>query len=355
MPILDGRMERGRLGMARLEALRRLPPIAWALVLLLLLPGLVRFGPLAARYVGGHVPHEAVDTHPAPTPVTTAPTESRRATVVFTVTVPPIPTALDLLPVIDLTGSYSSSLVNVTRLLPELQRSLATKSDLRVGLASFMDDPCCGGERDDYPYRLDLPLTNSPSSLGDALGRLRAGDGGDNRESWLHAVDRAVKDAGFRDGASRIVLLSTDNDSHHRGDGSGSAAPTLDEVANSLRATGIRVIALLPRDHDAGDAVELAKRTGGSVQFVERSSSDLDRAIRAGLKAVHVDIEPVIRDGCPIDEAAFDPPRFEQVAAGTSAEVRLAYVAHPTTAPGEAPCTVDFGPAGTQSFEVKGP
>ncbi len=345
-----------RLRTAGLRRVRGRSILPLALLLLLLVPPLAAGLPKLAAQLPewpSDPPPPAVAAAPATTGV---PALAGVATTTrLIVSVPLTPAALDLVAVLDLTGSYAGTLPNVTRLLPELQRTLAAKSDLRVGLATFMDDPCCGGDSSDYPYRLDLGLTDQADALAKALKGLTAGAGGDPRESWLVAVSRAAKEVGFRPGASHVLLLSTDTDSHHRSDGSGSTGPDVDQVAETLRAAGVRVIALLPRDHDAKQAVELARRSGGTVQFVERSSEDLDDAILAGLESVHVDIEPSVVAGCPVHAPAFDPPRLENVGGGARVPMALTYEVAPDTRAGEHTCTVDLGPAGRQTFTVRVP
>ncbi len=258
---------------------------------------------------------------------------------------PTVPGNLEIHPVVDLSASYADDLTSATRLLPQVAERLASRTSLRMGLSSFIDEPE-RGEPADYAYREDLPLTDDPQRpLADALSRLEVGDGGDVPEPSLNAVLQAARGADWRPDATHLVVLMTDAPSSPGG-------PSVTEVAAALQAQDVRVVAVVPDRDDAPEAAQLAELTGGSVQRTDSSSSDLDEALLDGVGSLPVDVVPTLDDECPVDNVAFSPSRVDDAPGGTPISFRLALQIPPGTRPGEHRCTAHFGDGSSRPLTI---
>lgn len=151
---------------------------------------------------------------------------------------------IDIMFLVDTTGSYADDLPNFTAQAPAIMAALlAENSDIRFGLASFRDYPIHPfGLSDDYAYQLNQQLTTDTGLVQTAIAGLSTHDhaGDDAPESQLTALYQLAtgegqtvgsyvipKDQGaaFRGEATKLVLLWTDAGFHLPGDPGDSSYP----------------------------------------------------------------------------------------------------------------------------------
>ncbi len=116
----------------------------------------------------------------------------------------------------DLSGSFDGDLPNVRAQFSDLYDSLNDSVDANFGVASFVDKPFGGfGSSGDYVYNTDLAISDDKTSIQSVLDGLSTLDGGDGPESQIEAllqlaVRASTTEIGFRTGAQRVVVLTTD-------------------------------------------------------------------------------------------------------------------------------------------------
>jgi Mg-chelatase subunit ChlD len=162
------------------------------------------------------------------------------------------PAAMDLVLVIDTTGSMSDELTYLQAELDsviERVRRNAGNVDLRVGVIVYRD------EGDDYVVK-SAPLTADIGSVGQMLDAQQADGGGDEPE----AVDQAMAAAGrmqWRPDAAKALLFVADAPPHEEAMAATFAA------AEKLRSRGVQIVPV------AASGVE------DSAQYVMRSMAAL--------------------------------------------------------------------------------
>lgn len=257
------------------------------------------------------------------------------------VTFAAIPDELDLMLVMDVSGSYGDDIANLVDLGAGLAETVTKRSDARFGLVSFSDDPCCGGDGSDHAYRLVSALDADPDVWTEGIESLEVLSGGDEPESSLIALDRAATDpeVGFRRDATQVLVVATDADSH---DPSGSGYPGRSEreVIDTLRASGIVVVGAIPAASPTPVLDRVIAATGGTRVDAASDGSDLGEAILEGLREVRREVEPR-RVDCPAFDATFSPERLTAVP-GTRAQVTVTLRPTSTTRPGLHHCVVDL-------------
>ncbi len=222
---------------------------------------------------------------------------------------------LDLVLLQDLSGSFSGDLVTLRALAPDLFDSVtALGFDAAFGVASFIDKPVSGfgSTISSFPYRTDLPLTASRGDFLDTINGLDTQPGGDAAESQLEAllqVSLRDLEIGYRPGASRIVVLTTDAPFHVAGDlasvppnngdaildgdppGSGEDYPSVEQVRNALISAGIvPIFAVTSNRTDVYD--DLVTQLGvGAVVVLEADSSNIISVIE---ESVEISLSTVI-------------------------------------------------------------
>ncbi|MFO1532960.1 MAG: VWA domain-containing protein [Thermoplasmatota archaeon] len=127
----------------------------------------------------------------------------------------PAPTAIDLMFVVDATGSMSDELQYLTKEISGIVGQVAASypnADLRFGLTVYRD------HGDEYVVKA-LGFTPSLQTMQDRLAEQRAGGGGDYPEAMEEALAAAVH-ADWRGGAtSRLMFLVADAPPHEHGYG----------------------------------------------------------------------------------------------------------------------------------------
>lgn len=275
--------------------------------------------------VGGPVastedPGPGVD--PDSVSVQLAPGESVQVT--KEVVTPEIPPMLDVFLLEDETGSFGDDIANLKALAPAIWESIADSgTDFTFGVGGFRDYARgFWGGPNDWVYDLNQDLTTDKTAFVDGVNALTAGGGGDGPEGYLEAlhyiadashgpidsngdgdttddIDTPAGDApSWREGATRVVLLTTDNTGHVEGDAGGwpgHEGPLDLSLANTiaaLNAAEITVIGLTPSSISTVNA--LTSGTGGSVQSTSTSGDEIGDAILDGLSALPAEVTPSV-------------------------------------------------------------
>lgn len=241
---------------------------------------------------------------------------------------------IDLMILQDASGSFSDDVITVRNLLDDLFTEVrGIHSDSRFGASSFVDKPTSpfGSESSgDYVYSTDAKITGDTNAIKQAFEALEVRSGNDGPESQLEALYqialRTINDdgttttlddeIGFREGAMRIVVLTTDANYHKAGDhasagpnngdtvldgdpaGTGEDYPDVAQVKAALELANIYPIFAVTNSYQTvyGDLVTELGR--GDVVPLSSNSSDLISSITTGLDQYKADfIEDIIGTG----------------------------------------------------------
>ncbi|MDQ1700531.1 MAG: hypothetical protein QOG34_2394, partial [Frankiaceae bacterium] len=161
----------------------------------------------------------------------------RSTDVPYQLLLPRIPTPLDVMFLVDTTGSMQPVIDGLRQDITAIASALDVSGlDVQAGLGDFKDypDPYGGGDPTDYPYRRDAAIQRPGLSLQNAISNLTATGGGDGPESGLTALYQSTtgagdripahdfvppgQQAGYRAKALRLTVLATDSPFHRGGE-----------------------------------------------------------------------------------------------------------------------------------------
>ncbi|RUO76978.1 PKD domain-containing protein [Idiomarina seosinensis] len=202
-------------------------------------------------------------------------------TVTFTVPEDNVYDAVDIFFTVDVSGSYYDDLstfrTQATALIDEF---LSAGRDVQIGLSSFSEFPGYGGaDSTDYPFRLDLPLTNQSDNLIAALDELMIEFGGDSQESQYEALyQTASRESGWREGALPIIFLATDAPFHDADNESDYPGPGRTATLQRLQDNDIRVYGL-QSGGTIDEVLDVTEVTGGEAFLLSRNSSEIVDAV----------------------------------------------------------------------------
>lgn len=215
----------------------------------------------------------------------------------------PIP-QLDVVLVIDVTGSMSDIISEVTRsageivantrsLVPDAAFALATLADYPGGGGLFSLFTGYGGP-DDYPWRMEQDFTQDEAEIQTALNQIALKDGGDAPESYLRALYE-TQFLSWREGSRRIVLLfgdSTPHDPDPGRDGTENTADdlTLEGVISELVRDNITVLGIYTDEEVRSFYQTVAVRTGGQsfhLSHTEMVPQAIHQLLEATIARIH--------------------------------------------------------------------
>jgi hypothetical protein len=251
-----------------------------------------------------------------------------------TVHTPNLPPVLDVCLVVDLSGSYNDDLPNIKDLAPGIWDDIVAGgvTDLQFGLASFVDFPFSPwGFESDYAYRLDQQLTGTKATWVAAVNGMNTLSGGDDPESQYEALYQVATGAGndvagapddsgdiavgqdcdFREGATKVVMLTTDAPFHDAGDDGPFPYPGASQAdtQQALVDAGIKVIGL-KAPGAGGELDALAAATGGTTVSTASDSSDIATAILQALEEIEVEVSMTsncLAETGGVIDTTFDP------------------------------------------------
>ena len=181
---------------------------------------------------------------------------------------------VDLTFVIDTSGSMGSFIDAISSNITEFVNSLAAKGyDVNLAGVRYSDTLMGGGGTNDRAPSASGFYSNATFFLAGFLNPLTLDYGGDGPEDGLGGLTLAATEnafsPSFRDGASKVFVLVTDNTVKNTEDPTDTGAvQSLASVISSLVASNITVLAI---DRNAADVREIVEATGG-----ERFDIDTD-------------------------------------------------------------------------------
>lgn len=284
-----------------------------------------------------------------------------------TVTLPEVTPKIDVVLLVDLSGSYNNDLVNlqtqpggVDGLAAELFDGVCVEGvDCQFALASFVDFPFYPwghSPSGDYAYRLDQDFTTSRTDFVLAVDAMATKNGYDSPESQYEALfqvatgygrempltlDGGYTDAGeiepglnpdFRPDATKVVVITTDAGFHEEGDACVAYpyTPTFDvcsftypgadgpDTTDALLLAGIKVIGLTGGSATLSELDALATATGGASLLTTTDSSDIVTATLEGLEALTFEVTAEPDAACAPLEFDYDPASHSDVLGGES-------------------------------------
>ncbi len=204
---------------------------------------------------------------------------------------------VDLYLLQDLSGSFSDDVPNVQQAVADLIGKIKNgdfSADVHLGAGSFIDKPTGSlGSRGDYVYKNAQDVSADLDAVKAAVDAFTLGSGGDGPEAQIEALFNLAKNAadlGFREGATKYVVLTTDADFHKAGDalrlgkndGDGDLTNDLDEdypelaqLKAALEASGVVPVFMVTSDvkDTYKDLIDFLGR--GKVLDLSSDSSDL--------------------------------------------------------------------------------
>lgn len=232
----------------------------------------------------------------------------RQQDVRYTLELPPEPTPLDVMFVLDTTSSFDTIIDDIRQRLADIINSLASRRvDVRFGIASFREFPAPYSRWSptpsrNYAYRLDRAVGRADTELENVLALLRAEDGTtDGRTSALTALKQLADGSGvavaklpggpddtfivppggaarFRPGSVRVAVLITDIEPRRAQPA--YPGPTVDDVVRALVAERVHVMGIevgKPVNGVPGPRETMATLAKATDALAPREGVDCDR------------------------------------------------------------------------------
>ncbi len=292
------------------------------------------------------------------------------------VTTPTGPSNLDLVLMIDLSGSYVDDMENIRTMAPLLFDHITDPSSgvdsAQFGIASFVDVPLYPwGVLGDYTYKLDQGLTGDRTTWIDAVNGLSTYSGWDRPQNQYIAFYQVATGEGmdadgnglidawdvspggapaWRDNATHVVAMTTDASFHTPGDSNCDTGaypcpmpypgPDRDATVAALVAQGIKVIAIKAPGAE-GEMDYIAEATGGSVQTTGSTSEEIGEAIIAALDDLTGSVTYSVI-GCAPLSVSLTPAQHDDVPGEATVAFVETITVPETTAPGTYDCSVEF-------------
>lgn len=171
---------------------------------------------------------------------------------------------VDIVFVVDTTGSMGGVIGSVRNNLTAIVDNLAGSTrSFRVGVVSYRDFVDRTGNSNDYPSRVDTPLTSDRDAIAAAISSLTASGGGDYRESVLSGMNTGLG-LSWRAGVTKVMVVI--GDAPPLGPPEPITGLTAEDIVS--RALEIDPVQVFAADTGGlGDAsiVQITSDTGGSV------------------------------------------------------------------------------------------
>lgn len=259
------------------------------------------------------------------------------------VSTPEIPPKPDVVLLVDVTASMSSTLANIkTNLATVISTVKGTQPGAEFAVVSF------GDLADPNGFKVNQGLTADSTLLQKAVDSLKADLGRDDPEDWINALWQVSNGAiSFREGSSRMVVLVGDETSHDP-----SGGHTLAQAIASLVGKKIRVIAVNVKNLDGkGQATAVTRATGGLI--IGSAANEVSKAIVSGLRNLDVTIKPEVVSCDKGLSVAFSPAVITVISGATVSFDEKVVVAEDAAQAKSLSCSVRFllnGAAGGAAF-----
>jgi hypothetical protein len=225
---------------------------------------------------------------------------------------------IDLYLLQDLSGSFSDDVSVVRGLLTGddglIDSIRNIQPDTNFGVGAFVDKPVYpfgDSSYGDYVYQTQLKMTRSEDDFVAAVDAMVVLSGADGSEAQLEALYqtalRANTEVGFRAGALRVVLLTTDANFHKSGDhssagpnngdtildgtpaGTGEDYPTIAQVQNAISESNIYPVFAVTSWNETTYNDLVTQLGTGSVVTLSSDSSNIIDVIEAALNTLERD------------------------------------------------------------------
>jgi hypothetical protein len=196
-------------------------------------------------------------------------------------------TVLDLIFVIDTTNSMRDDIDAAKASATEIINSIESRvTDYRIALVEYRDFPNPPyGDPGDFPSKTVLPFTKDKSRVIGAINSLRVAGGGDPPEAVYSALRHAILDpsvGGWRNGASKIVILMGDAPPHDPEPFTNYRLKDVVDAANSVDPAVIHAIAILGEPAVRETFSTISAATAGKL-FTAANAGEVVPAITAAL------------------------------------------------------------------------
>jgi hypothetical protein len=142
---------------------------------------------------------------------------------------PPI-SSLDLMLLMDITGSMGDVLETVKASAADIVNVLRGRvPDMRIAAATYADYPNLHGGIGDEPFTLVSDFTTELDPFQSELRTVNLGEGGDEAESLLYALDQSAA-LDWRSDALRVLVVFTDAPPHNPDPGADEDYATADDL-----------------------------------------------------------------------------------------------------------------------------
>ncbi|MGB1217781.1 MAG: vWA domain-containing protein, partial [Saprospiraceae bacterium] len=181
-------------------------------------------------------------------------------------------TNLDMMFLIDATGSMGEEIDGAKQIVEEIAKGLSSDKTVRFGITLYKD------KGDEYITKQVLSLTNSYRSVTSTLSKIEASGGDDLPEAMFPGVSSAIKNTNWRkadkDAVLRVVIIIGDASGHDYTD------YNKDDLITEASDNKVRFIALKVNSENPGD-----NRTH------EGQLKDLTQGLRDGDKGLYLRTE----------------------------------------------------------------
>lgn len=229
-------------------------------------------------------------------------------------------TALDVVFVVDVSGSYGDDIDNLQEKANEIISDLSNRGiDVQFGVTSFSDFPISpygSAAYGDKAFFLNQVITDSTDAVINAINQLDnpLHLGGDGAESQLEALYQVAtgegldingdsdyndtgelppQNVGWRTGALKVIIFATDADFHDSAEESAYPGHNFSEVLHALNNKGVIVIGLQSGTISTTeeDMRRVTEETGGTLYELSSDSKEIAEKIIEGLDVALAEVD----------------------------------------------------------------
>ena len=183
---------------------------------------------------------------------------------------------IDVVFVIDTTGSMGSSISAVKNNIRNIVESISSKTkSARFALVTYQDHPCCGGSSGDYPSKIETDFTSSAEAFNKAVNFIQLGNGGDWKESVYSGIKTGLN-LQWRAGVKKIMIVIGDAPAKDPEPVTELTEQSIVDAAYAVDPAQIYIIDTSGYDAMAS-VVSLAERTGGAYLQADDSNKIVDQ------------------------------------------------------------------------------
>ena len=183
---------------------------------------------------------------------------------------------IDVVFVIDTTGSMNSSISAVKNNIRNIVESISSKTkSTRFALVTYQDHPCCGGSSDDYPSKMETDFTSNVEVLNKAVNFIQLGNGGDWKESVYSGIKTGLN-LQWRAGVKKIMIVIGDAPAKDPEPVTELTEQSIVDAAYAVDPAQIYIIDTSGHNMMAS-VMSLAERTGGAYLQVDDSNKLTDQ------------------------------------------------------------------------------